>query len=278
MLLVGLGIITGWLSKSILCINSWSVNSGLGTVLFSRELGHAFTLLNIYGPNSHRLDYWNILFGHGFHKVDKFIMGGYLNFSLGVSETWGPNALMDPLSDILVKILVDEGLLDIPSITLNPTWRNMRVGNDSVSKCLDRFIINEGTLRLALLTMQWIGEGGESDPHPIFLEFSFGQVKPPSPFKFNDNWLRHESYKQLIRGKWMSFDPTSSSSIVVQFSHNLKKVKEASITWASNHIKSNEAELLVLEEQLAFFSDYHPHGYFDDDHKYFFLDMSGKEN
>ena len=71
----------------------------------------------------------------------KFIFGGDLNFSLGISEIWGDRARIDCLSDFFSKFLDDYGPVDIfPNVNL-PTWNNRRVRSENVSKRLDRLLI-----------------------------------------------------------------------------------------------------------------------------------------
>ena len=72
----------------------------------------------------------------------KFIFGGDLNFSLGISKIWGDRARIDCLSDFFSNFFDDHGLVDIlPNVNL-PTWTNRRVGCENVSKRLDRLLIS----------------------------------------------------------------------------------------------------------------------------------------
>jgi hypothetical protein len=51
------GNITGWKKGSFSYTNSWDFSSGLGTSLFSLDLGKEITFLNIYGPYLDRVEY-----------------------------------------------------------------------------------------------------------------------------------------------------------------------------------------------------------------------------
>ena len=78
------------------------------------------------------------------------IFGGDLNFSLGCSEIWGVKARVDCLSDFFSKKLETYGLVDIVPHVLTPTWSNRRVGNESISKQLDRLMVSADFLDLDL--------------------------------------------------------------------------------------------------------------------------------
>ena len=69
------------------------------------------------------------------------IFGGDLNFSLGCLEIWGVKAWVDNLSDFLSEKLDSFGMIDIVPLVLTPTWSNRRIGDDNISKCLDRLLI-----------------------------------------------------------------------------------------------------------------------------------------
>jgi hypothetical protein len=56
---------------------------------------------------------------------------------------------------------------------------------------------------------QWIGEGGGIRSFPIFLEVAGGSKKETSPFKFNLDWLKEESFLSLVKDTWVPFDPRS---------------------------------------------------------------------
>jgi hypothetical protein len=75
-------------------------------------------------------------------------------------------------------------------------------------------------LETTLLFRQWIGSGGESDHHLIFLEVVGSTKKPTSPFKFNSTWLKEEEFISLVKRHWIPIDQNDWD--VVQFSKNIK--------------------------------------------------------
>ena len=122
------GLLVGWNCKFLQFINSWAMDSGLYVALYSTELKMELGFLNIYGPYVEREGFWNHLLDFVSLNCSKIIVGGDLNFSIGLSVIWGDSARSDCLSDFFTKILEDHGLVDIaPSVVL-PTWNNRRVG------------------------------------------------------------------------------------------------------------------------------------------------------
>ena len=89
------------------------------------------------------MGFWDNLFSKPFFSHDQLIVGGDLNFTLGVAKIWGPKAIPDPLSDFFKSHLTQLDLFDLDPIKLNPTWRNGRVGEDRIAKRLDRFLVRE---------------------------------------------------------------------------------------------------------------------------------------
>jgi hypothetical protein len=116
-------------------VNRFGVsNRGLVSTFFSVELGRSLTLVNIYGPYVDRKRYWDSLEKCSWFTEQEVIVGGDLNFSLGVAEVWGPRTCLDPLSDYFTHFLDLHGLLDLEPVKLQSTWQNRQVGDDRVAK------------------------------------------------------------------------------------------------------------------------------------------------
>eukprot|EP01018_Ginkgo_biloba_P034237 Gb_24170 [translate_table: standard] len=157
-----------------------------------------------------------------------FASGGDLNFSLERSEIWVSVAQVDPLSNFFIKSLEEVGLYDIEPVKLRPTWSNKRVGEERMTKRIDRFLMSESILDEQFCIKQ----------------------KPPSPFKFNSNWLEQADFVNLIFEQWVPFDETLRESAALQFEANRKKVKQASIKWAHRKKIKDEKDLATVEVDL----------------------------
>jgi len=72
--------------SSVKLLNSWVSDLVLRAEVYSLELCSKFSLINIYGSCQHRVLIWNNLISNSFMKNPNMIVGGDLNFSLGLSE------------------------------------------------------------------------------------------------------------------------------------------------------------------------------------------------
>ena len=72
-----------------------------------------FTLVNVYGPCSDRESFGYSLLSCSLLMVPHLILGGNLNFSLGIAESWGPQATLDPLAEFFNSKLGASHLIDI---------------------------------------------------------------------------------------------------------------------------------------------------------------------
>lgn len=115
------GIALGFNPRSIQINNLWGGEGFLGADIFSSHFGRESHLINVYGPCTTRLTFWEHLLSRSFTLVDNLILGGDLNFSLGHAESWGHLAQIDHLSEPLANLLQDHHLVDITSPRTLPT-------------------------------------------------------------------------------------------------------------------------------------------------------------
>ena len=200
------GLLLGWRSIFFHLLNAWDVASGLCVSLFSIELNMDICLLNIYGPYIEREVFWRNLLGVDGLKCNHLILGGELNFTLGLSEIWGSRARSDPLSAFFSKSLEDFGLVDVAPSVMLPTWNNRRVGDENICKRLDRILLSADMLDLDYFYRQWVGSGGESDHHLFFFQISNRGAQLKTPFKFNPHWLENEDLVNTLKASWVVYD------------------------------------------------------------------------
>lgn len=160
------------------------------------------------------------------------VIRGDLIFSIGNSETWGPLARADPLSDFFMNSLGSHNLIAVNLIKLRPTWRNHRTGEARIPKSLDRFILCEDLASRIPAFHQWVGEGGNSNQFPILLELSKPPLKSITPFKFNPTWLQEDSFNKPFKETWRTPSRDSIEDKSFLFIENLKRLKKATIEWA----------------------------------------------
>lgn len=141
-------------------------------------------------------------------------------------------------------------MVDIEPAKLNPTWRNKKVSEDRIAKTLYRFMVAEHLADSMELIRQWVAGGEDLDHSTILLELTGRGQKPPSPFKFNVEWIKDESYVNLVKSLWISLDPHPPACASISFVENLKRVKQASIIWAKEKKERDECELRYIESLL----------------------------
>jgi len=51
------GVASGWNVKSVKCVSSWGISSGVGLEVWDAQIGKDISILNIYGPYINRVGY-----------------------------------------------------------------------------------------------------------------------------------------------------------------------------------------------------------------------------
>ena len=77
----------------------------MGMEIFSQDLGASLTLLNICGPYQDRVQVWYNLFKRSLLQNREIVLGGDLNFYLGVVEMWGMKATPNTLKNYFIHHL-----------------------------------------------------------------------------------------------------------------------------------------------------------------------------
>ena len=98
-------------------------------------------ILNCYGPYWNRKFFWDRLLIGGLLTTPNLILGGDLNLTLNTLETWGTKVVLDPFASHFKLLFDSVNLVDVDPLDVGPTWRNGRVGDDGISKRLDRFLL-----------------------------------------------------------------------------------------------------------------------------------------
>jgi hypothetical protein len=100
--------------------------------VFVEDLDKLFTILQIYGPSQDHPQFWNALLEKSFLKDNLLILGGDLNFSMEVVESWVEMAKADSLSHFFMHKMVEVGIIYIVPINLCLTWINKWLGEDHI--------------------------------------------------------------------------------------------------------------------------------------------------
>ena len=97
---------------------------------------------------------------------------------------------------------------------------------------LDRFLITDDWEALFGGARQNLLPKPLSDHHPILLEGDNCFVRDPLPFRFENMWLKKESFKTLINDWWRSFEIRGIGSYILI--EKLKALKGQLRTWNKN--------------------------------------------
>lgn len=258
----------GWRVASCCLLNSWGSDSCLGTDVYFQELSAEFRLFNVYDPYLNREVYWDKFFSSSLMTHDMVILGGYLNFSLGSVESWGPRASLDPLTNFFKFHRIQGDLIDLDPIKLEPTWRNHRIGEGHIAKRLDQFLVGDSIVGSRdFQSRQWVDWGGESEHNQILLEIRADARKPPSPFKFNVAWVSDPYFCELVKSSCSPLVVGDGSRAGFSFMENLKRLKKKALIWEKSKKLREDAELLEIEDWLNSTSGSESSGFLSEESK-----------
>lgn len=136
---------------------------------------------------------------------------------MGFGESWGSQAQVDSITGFMTNLLEQHNLVDIPMNKPLPTWRNKRVGDATLARILDRFMIKVPLMNQLHHYKQWVDSRGVSDHSPIYLEVFSPHPKPKAPFKFNHGWLPDPSYINLVSNYWKANPIDRHESLIKGF-------------------------------------------------------------
>eukprot|EP01018_Ginkgo_biloba_P023075 Gb_32325 [translate_table: standard] len=163
----------------------------------SGELGEELFILNLYGPYANKVAYWDKLFAKALFGQKNLIVGGDLNFVLGRAKIWGLSIHPNPLSNYFLKKLEVVDLLDVEPMKLSPTWRNLRVGEASIAKRLDKILIVKSLVNDKFRLRQWVGVGGFKDLSILGMEHFDGLYKEENKASIAKEGLHSIKTKKL---------------------------------------------------------------------------------
>ena len=128
-------------------------------------------------------------------------VGGDFNVIRRCSEKLGGARLTPSMKD-LDDFIRENKLIDPPLRSASFTWSNMQ--EHPVCKRLDRFLYSNEWEQLFPQSLQDVLPRWTSDHWPIVLEsnpFKWG----PTPFRFENMWLHHPSFKESFGSWWREF-------------------------------------------------------------------------
>ena len=76
-------------------------------------------LLNVYGPYSNRMQFWDRANSSGLLSLPNLLLACDLNFTWSVEEVYGSGRSSDPLSDFFHSLFYEAHLVDIAMVILS---------------------------------------------------------------------------------------------------------------------------------------------------------------
>ena len=196
------GILIIWdakkLSREEVVLGSFSVS-----IKFALNGCESLWLSAVYGPNisALRKDFWVELSDIAELASPRWCVGGDFNVIRRSSEKLGGSRLTPSMKDF-DDFISDCELIDLPLRSASFTWSNMQV--NPVCKRLDRFLYSNEWEQAFPQSIQGVLPRWTSDHWPIVLEtnpFKWG----PTPFRFENMWLQHPSFKENFGRWWREF-------------------------------------------------------------------------
>ena len=197
-----------------------------------KGITEVFSIINCYGPYSHRTIFWDNVFAGGLFSLPNLLMAWDLKFTLSSSEIWGTRARPDPLSSYFYQLITRNNLVDLNMCAPILTWSsNGRVGDDGVRQRLNCFLIFDHLLPTLSCFRTWAMPLNVSDHYPIFLEWGRNLTSQCYRFKFNRAWLLEDDFSSLVNSSWMAPLTMGPLTHLDSFSLKLGRLKGSVKRW-----------------------------------------------
>ncbi|RVW65252.1 putative ribonuclease H protein [Vitis vinifera] len=181
---------------------------------------------------------------------DPWCVGGDFNVILNPGER-SRQGRVTPAMRRFVQVLDDLELIDLPIQGGSFTWSG-GLYNQAWAR-LDRFVVSPRSLdQFSNVTQKRLSRP-ISDHFPITIEGG-GKRRGPSPFRFENMWLRVEGFKDLLRSWWQGMVVSGRASY--KLATKLKGMKQKLKTWNREVFGNLESNKLAALQQV----DYWDHG------------------
>ena len=147
------------------------------------------------------------------------------------SEIWGNKVVIDPLGPHFKQLFASVDLVDIAPLSVGPTWRNGRVGEDGICKRLDHFLFSSYLVPELNKHRVWAHPSDISNHFPIYLEWNTREGPHNYLFKFNRSWLSDSDFTQMVKRIWPVLVPSVVDDDMDLLSHKLRLLKREFKSW-----------------------------------------------
>ncbi len=222
------GIVTAWNPSLFECIEGWTGQFSVNTVLKRRVDGKLYTISNVYGPTlvTYKAAFFRELKDIGDRAKGARAILGDFNALLSQGDKNGP--LSRPNDVLLYRNTVEAlGFLDLPISNKVYTWSNGRP-NPTLER-LDRALISRQWCQIFPRSTLRALPRPRSDHTPLLLT-AHSFVPSSLVFRLEAFWLRHPGALETIHRTWASAAPGSNP--VQRFATKLNKVSGVLKSWS----------------------------------------------
>ncbi|RVW34350.1 Transposon TX1 uncharacterized 149 kDa protein [Vitis vinifera] len=221
------GILICW-DKRTLEILDWEEGQFSLSCRFKNvENGTVWVFTGVYGPftREERECLWEEIGAIRGLWEDPWCVRGDFNITLFQRERSRQGRITSAMRRF-AQIADELGLMDIPLQGGVFTWSG-GPNNQSWAR-LDRFLVNTSWLDQFSSVLQSRLPRPLSDHFPVLLEGG-GLRRGPSPFKFENMWLKVEGFQDMIRSWWWEVEVRGSASF--RLATKLKEIKQKLKVW-----------------------------------------------
>ena len=226
--LVGYHVATGFLPNIWILEN---VSLQPSTVLFTSPqmltlqvsfLHHTFLLSFVHASNDYlvRRTLWDDILA--LPSIPSMVVGDF-NSVLGAHErSNGTPPVQHEVYDFTAFLHASE-LIESASSGAFFTWSNRRFTGGYLETRIDRTLITNSFLDLWDSVTSHVGMRNCSDHSPLLISCRTGQLALPRPFRFQNMWISHFSFEEVVRQSWSA--PVSATSTFGMVQAKLKRLK-----------------------------------------------------
>ncbi|CAH9142795.1 unnamed protein product [Cuscuta epithymum] len=175
-----------------------------------------------------------------------WFVGGDFNAIAGPGEHKGHSIPVLSSMNDFKDCLATSDLIDLPFHGTPFTWTGVRA-NGRVWRRLDRILFNNSFLSLYdSIQIQHLNKTS-SDYSPILLHCKNQLVAGPKPFKFQNMWVSHPNFMQVVKEAWQSFP---SSGGMRGLYNKLQSLKQILKSWNKISFGDIFQDIKKLEEEI----------------------------
>eukprot|EP00253_Pinus_taeda_P007130 PITA_07130 len=178
-----------------------NIHGNLTNVYFPQDSGSKIALIDtIEALNTNR-------------RHPLWIIGGDFNMITKLEEKIRGRNRMDPYNFHFKDFIQNTSLIDMPFGNGTFTWSNRRASRHQIASKLDCFLIPDNVVHLGGDFSAAILPHTGSNHWPIALQWQRPGNPTRRPFRFEELWLMHPSFKDMVKNIWTTFTPPEGSKM-----------------------------------------------------------------